>query len=70
MVLLLVSVLTSNEMIHIGDHIALPGGFVDGTVIDITLTTVKIRQSDNTITTVPPLTLVSGMFQNWKDWTM
>ncbi|MBF1581634.1 mechanosensitive ion channel family protein [Prevotella sp.] len=58
--------LTSNEMIHIGDHITLPGGFVDGTVIDITLTTVKIRQSDNTITTVPPLTLVSGMFQNWK----
>jgi len=58
--------LTSNEMIHIGDHIALPGGFVDGTVIDITLTTVKIRQGDNTITTVPPLTLVSGMFQNWK----
>ena len=58
--------LTSNEMIHIGDRITLPGGFVDGTVIDITLTTVKIRQSDNTITTVPPLTLVSGMFQNWK----
>ena len=58
--------LTSNEMIHIGDHIALPGGFVDGTVIDITLTTVKIRQGDNTITTVPPLTLVSGMFQNWS----
>lgn len=58
--------LTSNEMIHIGDRITLPGGFVDGTVIDITLTTVKVRQSDNTITTVPPLTLVSGMFQNWK----
>ena len=58
--------LTSNEMIHIGDHITLPGGFVDGTIIDITLTTVKIRQSDNTITTVPPLTLVNGMFQNWK----
>lgn len=58
--------LTSNEMIHIGDRITLPGGFVDGTIIDITLTTVKIRQSDNTITTVPPLTLVNGMFQNWK----
>ena len=58
--------LTSNEMIHIGDRITLPGGFVDGTVIDITLTTVKIRQSDNTITTVPPLTLVNGIFQNWK----
>ena len=39
---------------------------MDGTVIDITLTTVKIRQGDNTITTVPPLTLVNGMFQNWK----
>ena len=58
--------LTSNEMIHIDDRITLPGGFVDGTVIDITLTTVKVRQADNTITTVPPLTLVSGMFQNWK----
>ena len=58
--------LTSNDMIHIGDHITLPGGFIDGTVIDITLTTVKIRQGDNTITTVPPLTLVNGMFQNWK----
>ena len=58
--------LNSNDMIHIGDHITLPGGFVDGTVIDITLTTVKVRQSDNTITTVPPLTLVSGMLQNWK----
>ena len=44
--------LNSNDMIHIGDH--------------ITLTTVKVRQSDNTITTVPPLTLVSGMLQNWK----
>ena len=58
--------LNSNDMIHIGDHITLPGGFVDGTVIDITLTTVKVRQPDNTITTVPPLTLVSGMLQNWK----
>lgn len=58
--------LASNEMIHIGDHITVPGGFVDGTVMDITLTTVKVRQADNTITTVPPLTLVSGIFQNWK----
>ena len=58
--------LTSNDMIHIGDRITVPGAFVDGTVIDITLTTVKVRQADNTITTVPPITLVSGMFQNWN----
>ncbi|WP_028896790.1 mechanosensitive ion channel family protein [Prevotella sp. HUN102] len=58
--------LTSNEMVHIGDWITVPGTPVDGNVIDITLTTVKVRQFDNTITTVPPLTLVNGTFQNWK----
>lgn len=58
--------LTSNEMVHVGDWITVPGTPVDGNVIDITLTTVKVRQFDNTITTVPPLTLVNGPFQNWK----
>lgn len=58
--------LTSNEMVHVGDWITLPGGAVDGTVMDITLTTVKVKQYDNTITTVSPLTLVNGTFQNWK----
>lgn len=59
--------LTSNEMIHIGDWITLTDGSIDGTVQDITLTTVKVKQSDNSIATVSPQTLVNGTFLNWKD---
>jgi len=59
--------LTSNEMVHIGDWITMPDGSLDGTVQDITLTTVKVKQSDNSIATVSPLTLVNGTFLNWKD---
>ncbi|GAB6976931.1 mechanosensitive ion channel family protein [Prevotella falsenii] len=58
--------LTSNEMVHVGDWITVLGTPVDGNVVDITLTTVKVRQFDNTFTTVSPLTLVNGSFKNWK----
>lgn len=58
--------LTSNEMVHVGDWITVPGTPVDGNVVDITLTTVKVQQFDNTYTTVSPLTLVNGSFKNWK----
>lgn len=58
--------LTSNDMLHIGDWITVPGTPVDGTVTEMTLTTVKVRRFDNTIMTVSPLTLVNGTFQNWK----
>lgn len=58
--------LTGNEMVHKGDWITVDGTKVDGIVEDITLTTVKVRNFDNTILTVSPLTLVNGSFQNWK----
>ena len=58
--------LTSNEMVQVGDWITVPGTPVDGNVVDITLTTVKVQQFDNTYTTVSPLTLVNGSFKNWK----
>ncbi len=58
--------LTSNEMVHVGDWITVPGTPVDGNVVDITLTTVKVQQFDKTYTTVSPLTLVNGSFKNWK----
>lgn len=57
--------LTSNDMLHKGDWITVPSTNADGTVEDITLTTVKIRNFDNTIVTVSPQTLVNGSFQNW-----
>lgn len=57
--------LTSNDMLHKGDWITVPKSGADGTVEDITLTTVKVRNFDNTIITVTPQTLVDDSFQNW-----
>ena len=58
--------LTSNDMVRIGDRITVPSAGADGIVEEITLTTVKVRNFDNPIITVPPQTLVDGSFQNWK----
>lgn len=57
--------LTTNEMVHVGDWITVPSAGANGRVEEITLTTVKIRNFDNTIITVTPQTLVDGSFQNW-----
>ena len=58
--------LTSNDMVKVGDRITVPSAGADGIVEEITLTTVKVRNFDNTIITVTPQTLVDGSFQNWK----
>ena len=57
--------LTNNDMIHIGDWITLNAAGINGRVEHISLTTVKVRNFDNTIVTVTPQTLVDGSFQNW-----
>lgn len=57
--------LTSNEMLHKGDWITVEKAGADGTVEEMTLTTVKIRNFDNTIVTISPKTLVDDSFQNW-----
>ena len=58
--------LSANDMVRPGDWITLPSGDANGTVQEITLNTVKIQNFDNTISTVPPYTLVSSPFQNWR----
>lgn len=58
--------LTFNNMLAVGDWISMPSRNVDGVVIEITLTTVKVRNWDNTILTVPPYNLLSETFQNWR----
>ena len=58
--------LSANDMLRIGDWIPLPNDTANGTVEEITLNTVKIRNWDNTISTVPPYTLVNNSFQNWR----
>lgn len=58
--------LSANDMLKVGDWIAMPKYGADGTVIEVTLATVKVRNWDNTITTIPPYLLVSDSFQNWR----
>ncbi len=58
--------LTSADMLHVGDWITVPSTPANGTVEEMSLTTVKIRNFDNTIVTISPTTLVNGTFQNWK----
>lgn len=58
--------LSANDMLRIGDWVTLPNGTADGIVREITLNTVKIQNWDNTISTIPPYTLVNNAFQNWR----
>jgi small-conductance mechanosensitive channel len=61
--------LSQNNMIRIGDWIQMPDGSANGNVQEITLNTVKVRNWDNTISTIPPYTLVSTTFKNWRGMT-
>ena len=58
--------LSQNNMVRIGDWIQMPDGSANGNVEEITLNTVKVRNWDNTITMIPPYTLVSTPFKNWR----
>lgn len=58
--------LTSNDMLHKGDWITVPKAGANGIVEDMSLTTVKIRNFDNTMVTVTPQSLVDDSFQNWN----
>ncbi|MEG1405878.1 MAG: mechanosensitive ion channel, partial [Alistipes sp.] len=58
--------LSANDMVKVGDWISMPKYGADGTVEEVSLNTVKIRNFDNTIVTVPPYLLVSDSFQNWR----
>ena len=57
--------LTSNDMLHKGDWITVKSVDANGIVEEMSLTTVKVRNFDNTIVTISPTTLVNGSFQNW-----
>jgi len=57
---------TTNDMVRIGDWIAMPKYGADGDVLEINLTTVKVQNWDKTITTIPTYTLISDSFQNWR----
>lgn len=58
--------LSNNHMLQIGDWITMPKYNTDGTVLDISLVTVKVRNFDNSVSFVPTYTLISDTFQNWR----
>ena len=58
--------LSANKMGVPGDWISMPSHNADGTVLDISLNTVKVQNWDKTIATIPTYALVSESFQNWK----
>lgn len=58
--------LSANDMVRQGDWISMPKYGADGTVQEISLTTVKVQNWDNTITTLPTYSLVAESFQNYR----
>ncbi len=58
--------ISSNDMLRIGDWIEMPKYGADGDVMDITLHTVKVMNFDKTITTIPSYALISDSFRNWR----
>ena len=58
--------LSGHDMVRVGDWIEMPKYGADGDVIDVTIHTVKVRNWDKTITTIPTYGLVTDAFKNWR----
>ncbi|MCD4831416.1 MAG: mechanosensitive ion channel family protein [Anaerohalosphaeraceae bacterium] len=58
--------ISANGMISLGDWIEMPKYGADGTVVEVSLTTVKIKNWDKAIVTIPAYALVSDSFKNWR----
>ncbi len=58
--------IAANKMVKIGDWIEMPKYNADGDVIEINLNTVKVRNWDKTITTIPVYAFISDSFKNWR----
>ncbi|MFO7723593.1 MAG: mechanosensitive ion channel family protein [Bacteroidales bacterium] len=58
--------LSANDMVRIGDWITMQKFGADGDVLEITLATVKIKNFDNTIVSIPTYSLITDSFQNWR----
>ena len=62
--------LIANKMVAPGDWIEMPKYGADGDVLEITLTTVKVKNFDNTITTIPTYALINESFKNWRNMNL
>ena len=62
--------LIANKMVAPKDWIEMPKYGADGDVLEITLTTVKVQNFDNTITTIPTYALINESFKNWRNMNL
>lgn len=58
--------LSAQDMVRLGDWIEMPSKEADGTVIEMNVNSVKVRNWDNSVTMVPIYSLVSESFTNWR----
>jgi miniconductance mechanosensitive channel len=58
--------ISANDLVRIDDWIEMPKYGADGDVTEITLTTVKVRNWDKTVSTVPTYALIGDSFKNWR----
>lgn len=61
--------LTAYDMVRVGDWIEVPGFVADGTVIDIALNTIKVRNFDNSVVMLPSSVLLTNSIKNWRGMT-
>ncbi len=58
--------LTSTDMVRLGDWVEIPQYVADGDVIDMSIHSIRVQNWDKTITTIPPYALIAGSFKNWR----
>jgi miniconductance mechanosensitive channel len=58
--------LSANNMVQVGDWVTMSNYGADGDVLEINLTTIKVRNFDLTITTIPTYSFISDSFKNWR----
>ena len=59
--------ISANKMLHRGDWIVMDSHKTNGEVLDISLTTIRVLNWDNSVTTIPPYAMVSESFRNYQD---
>jgi miniconductance mechanosensitive channel len=58
--------LSANRLVARGDWIEMPKFGADGEVLEVALTTVKVRNWDKTITTIPTYSMIADSFKSWR----
>lgn len=58
--------MSNNDMVRVGDWITVPGTQADGVVVDVNISVVKVQNFDNTMVYLPPYSLISNSFKNWR----